>query len=104
MYVAASSGDPDGMERYEAYLAERREAYRSKKEDHAAEAKEESETMTEMQTELKSTTKEGAATYVLEKARLSLLLLPPLSEEKKKARSRAAKELVLGVSIGKYAD
>lgn len=53
---------------------------------------------------LKSTTKEGAATYVLEKARLSLRLLPPLSEEKKKARSRAAKELGLGVSIGKYAE
>ena len=46
---------------------------------------------------LKETTKEGSATYVVDKARLTLRLTEPYSEERRKAASAKAKAQGLGM-------
>ena len=46
---------------------------------------------------LKETTKEGSATYVVDKARLSLRLTEPYSEARRQAASVKAKEQGLGM-------
>jgi len=46
---------------------------------------------------LKETTKEGSATYVVDKARLSIRLTEPYSEERRKAASKRAKDQGLGI-------
>lgn len=46
---------------------------------------------------LKETTKEGSATYVVNKARLSIRLTEPYSEARRQAASEKAKEQGLGV-------
>ena len=46
---------------------------------------------------LKETTKEGSATYVVDKARLSLRLTEPYSEERRREASKKAKAQGLGV-------
>ena len=46
---------------------------------------------------LKETTKEGGATYVVDKARLSIRLSEPYSEERRKAASKRAKNQGLGI-------
>ena len=46
---------------------------------------------------LKETTREGSATYVVDKARLSIRLSEPYSEERRKAASKRAKYQGLGV-------
>lgn len=43
----------------------------------------------------------GAETYRIEKSRRSIRLLPPLSDERKKALSRAAKKQGLGGDVRK---
>ena len=45
---------------------------------------------------LKETTKEGSATYVVDKARLSIRLTEPYSEARRQAASEKAKEQRLG--------
>ena len=47
---------------------------------------------------LKETTKEGSATYVIDKARLSLRLTEPYSEARKQAARKQAKDNGLGGS------
>ena len=46
---------------------------------------------------LKETTKEGSATYVVNKARLTIRLTEPYSEERRKAASKRAKDQGLGI-------
>ncbi len=46
---------------------------------------------------LRATTKEGSATYVVDKARLSLRLTEPYSEDRRQAASEKAKAQSLGV-------
>ena len=46
---------------------------------------------------LKATTKEGSATYVVDKVRLSLRLTEPYSEERRKEASKKAKAQGLGM-------
>ena len=48
---------------------------------------------------LKETTREGSATYVVDKARLSIRLSEPYSEERRKAASKRAKDQGLGIRI-----
>ena len=48
---------------------------------------------------LKETTREGSATYVVDKARLSLRLTEPYSEARKQAARKKAKEQGLGGKI-----
>lgn len=48
---------------------------------------------------LKGTTKEGSATYVVDKARLSLRLTEPYSEARKQAAREKAKEQGLGGKV-----
>ena len=48
---------------------------------------------------LKETIKEGSATYVVDKARLSLRLTEPYSEARKQAARKKAKEQGLGGKI-----
>lgn len=43
----------------------------------------------------------GSATYLIEKSRVSIRLIPPISEERKEALSKAAKEQGLGGSVKK---
>ena len=46
---------------------------------------------------LKETTKEGSATYVIDKARLSIRLTEPYSEARRQAASKQAKDQGLGI-------
>lgn len=46
---------------------------------------------------LKETTQEGSATYVVDKARLTIRLTEPYSEERRKAASKRAKDQGLGI-------
>jgi len=46
---------------------------------------------------LKATTKEGSATYVVDKARLSIRLTEPYSEARRQAASEKAKAQGLGI-------
>ena len=46
---------------------------------------------------LTETTREGSVTYKVEKARMSIRLLEPYSEERRKAASKRAKDQGLGV-------
>ena len=48
---------------------------------------------------LKETTKEGSATYMVDKARLSLRLTEPYSEDRKQAAREKAKEQGLGGKV-----
>ena len=48
---------------------------------------------------LKETTKEGSVTYVVDKARLSLRLTEPYSEERKQAAREQAKDNGLGGKV-----
>lgn len=51
--------------------------------------------------QLKESGELGSATYLIEKSRVSIRLIPPISDERKEALSRAAKQRGLGGSIGK---
>ena len=46
---------------------------------------------------LKETTKEGSATYVVDKARLTIRLTEPYSEARRQAASKRAKDQGLGI-------
>ena len=49
---------------------------------------------------LRETTREGSATYKVDKARLSIRLSEPYSEERRKEASKRAKDQGLGVRTG----